>query len=263
MNRKQLLSDKKRFCINIGGSTIGIECKNLSVYQRCKPFIKSFSENVPFITVTYSEILSESVHADIELIKQNQYQGVALTPDIGYLESLAILRKLADALLERNTLLIHGAAISVNGSAFLFSAPSGTGKTTHICKWLKQLPDAFAINGDKPFIKFPEDITLPPLACGSPWAGKENMYTDVSIPLKAIIYMERAENNYIEEISFSQAFPLILQQTYRPDSEGKMRRTINLLQRLNTLVKFYKFQCNNFSDNCFDVAYEALVRNNS
>jgi hypothetical protein len=47
----------------------------------------------------------------------------------GYLESLAIYRKIAESVLEFNTFLFHSSAIEVDGQAYLFTAPSGTGKS--------------------------------------------------------------------------------------------------------------------------------------
>ena len=85
------------------------------------------------------------------------------------------------------------------------------------------------------------------------------MYTNTMVPLKSIILMERAEDNHIEQISFAEAFPKLLQQVYRPEDEEKMRKTLRLMQRLNGPVSFWRFQCNNFKDDCFDVAYNALV----
>lgn len=168
-----------------------------------------------------------------------------------------ILGKFSVALLDFNTILMHGAALAMKDSAFVFSAPSGTGKTTHIFKWLDHLPEAFVINGDKPFIKINGDDMV--FACGSPWAGKEHLYSNTMIPLKSIILMERAEDNHIEQISFAEAFPFLLQQVYRPEDEEKMRKTLRLMQRLGKSVTFWRFHCNNFKDDCFQVAYEALV----
>ena len=173
-----------------------------------------------------------------------------------------VLQQVANAMLDQNTLLFHGATVAFHGYAYMFSAPSGTGKTTHIRKWLDQLPDAFVVNGDKPFVKLLKDGGLP-LACGSPWAGKENLYTNTMVPLKSIILMERCEDNHIEQISFAEAFPSLLKQVYRPDDEDKMRKTLRLMQYLNPEVSFWRFQCNNFMDDCFDVAYNALVCGNS
>ena len=139
----------------------------------------------------------------------------------------------------------------------MFTAPSGVGKTTHILKWLDHCPDAFVVNGDKPFILVPPDKGQP-LVFGSPWSGKENMYTNTTVPLKSIILMERSEDNHIEQISFAEAFPSLFQQVYRPDEPEKMQMTLHLLQALTPSVSFWRFQCNNFKEECFQVAYSAL-----
>ena len=115
------------------------------------------------------------------------------------------------------------------------------------------------MNGDKPFIIVRQAGELP-LACGSPWAGKENLQTNAMVPLKSIVLLERAEENRMERVSFGQAFPFLLQQVYHPENEEKMRKTLRLMQRMSSAVSFWRFQCNNFKDDCFDVAYNALVK---
>ena len=175
------------------------------------------------------------------------------------LEKQALHRLLTERLLDEDILLLHGAVIAVEDQAFLFTAPSGTGKTYQIYHWLINCPDAFVVNGDKPFIRFSDDGT-PPLACGSPWAGKENLYTNTMVPLKAIVLMERTENhNHIEQISFASAFPTLLQQTYRPEDADKTRKTLQLLRRLDPAVSFWRFRFDNFKPDCFTTAYRALT----
>lgn len=201
-------------------------------------------------------------NTDIEYEKKEiLLNGGFCDESYGHLENAAILRELAGSILDFNVFLLHGAGIGIDNTSFLFTGTSGIGKTTHINYWISNVPNSYVINGDKPFIKFSSNgSSFPPLVCGSPWAGKENMYTNTMVPLKAIICMERAEENCIHEITFAEAFPFLLQQTYRPEDEDKMRKTLKLLQRLNNgMIKFYKFYCNNFKDDCFDVAYNALV----
>ena len=106
-----------------------------------------------------------------------------------------ILQKVTDALIDFNTLLIHGVAIALDKCAYLFAASSGTGKTTHCELWQEKQRDTVFINGDKPFIRFHADGSQP-LVCGSPWAGKEDMYTNTMIPLKDIVLMERGRQPY-------------------------------------------------------------------
>ncbi len=173
-------------------------------------------------------------------------------------ESVVVLRLLAEEMLSFDILLLHGAVVAVDNAAFMFTAKTGTGKTTHIQTWLRNIDNAYVVNGDKPFIIVRKAGELP-LACGSPWAGKENMETNTIVPLKAIVFLERAEENHIERISFGQAFPFLLEQVYRPKSEDKMRKTLRLMQQMNPAVSFWRFQCNNLKKDSFDVAYNALI----
>ena len=171
-------------------------------------------------------------------------------------ENFAVYRKIVESLLDYSFLLMHGAVVAVGNSAYMFSAPSGTGKTTHIRKWLHNIEDSIVVNGDKPLIKIEEKEII---ACGTPWAGYEHMNTNVMVPLKAIAFLERSENNDMQELSFSQAYPYLIQQTHIPSDPQKARKTLELLSQLCGKLKFYKFRCNNFKNDCFEVAYNTLV----
>lgn len=96
-------------------------------------------------------------------------------------------------------------------------------------------------------------------ACGTPWCGKEQMETNCMVPLKAIVLMERGDDNSIREISFGDAFAFLLQQTYQPDEPEAMRKTLKLFAQLKDRVKFYRFVFNNMKEDCFNVAYNALM----
>ena len=208
-------------------NTITIQIAGVSVEIASK-YAFSPSIYVDFRTNSPGKCRVELVDDDLDLSIRH-FSGTKREA-IG-IKTPAILRKVATSLVPYDVILIHGAVLSYNRAGYLFTAPSATGKTTHCELWMAHLFDATIVNGDKPFIKFPEDGGTP-LACGSPWAGKENMYTNTMVPLKSIILMERAE---------------------------KMRKTLRLMQRLNGPVSFWRFQCNNFKDDCFDVAYNALV----
>lgn len=199
------------------------------------------------------------LRSDKDILREyNEYYNTYhRAPNIEQIEMMLYLRKVADALIDYDTVLFHGAVISYRNNGFLFMAPSGTGKTTHILKWIEKCPDAFVVNGDKPFILLSSDQT--PLACSSPWAGKENLYTNAVVPLKSIIMLERAEENKMNQVTFAEAFPFILQQTYHSEEENKMRKAIRAIQNLKNGVSFWRFQCNNMKENSFEVAYNALV----
>lgn len=224
----------------------GHVCELRSEYRFSSQLYKKFRvEELPEFQITLT---------DMDIDFTNVPRSPIANPRI---KESYILRKFSNALLDFDTLLMHGAVVAVDNKSYLFTAPSRTGKSTHIGLWLNYLPNAFVVNGDKPFINFHPDGNI--YACGSPWAGKENMYTNTMVPLNSIIYIERAENNYIEQISFSEAFPLLLQQVYRPENKDMLLKTLRLIKRLHPMVSFYRFQCNNFKDDCFHVAYKALI----
>lgn len=104
---------------------------------------------------------------------------------------------LSTKLIDYGAFLMHGVAVAYDNRAYIFSAKSGTEKSTHALQWIKHLPEALIINGDKPIIATNTD-GRPTMACGSPWGGKENYYTNTMVPLKSIVMMERAEENQIE-----------------------------------------------------------------
>ena len=165
-----------------------------------------------------------------------------------YLETLAILRHIAGRLPHYDAVLFHGSVIAYNGRAYVFTAPSGTGKTTHARLWLDLLPDACVLNGDKPFLKVtdgsPDDgfSGCRILACGTPWKGKEDLGCNMTLPLEGICLLEQSADNHIEQISFSDALPGLIRQLYIPDNDKLT--AIRLLGSIGQSVRLWRLGCN-------------------
>lgn len=247
-SRKTALEPKKcerSFCIAIAGHTVEIHSNYNEVYSLCEKYLNYL---VPEIIIDISE-------SDIQFEREQNNDNGYLPKD-SYLETLSALRKISESMLAYNIFLMHGAVVAVNNEAFMFTADSGTGKTTHIKKWIDAKEDAFVVNGDKPLIQISGQQAI---ACGTPWCGKENMGTNTMVPLKAIVLMERGESNLIEEISFGQAYISLLKQSYRPSDPQMMAKTLDLISQLKGKVRFYKFIFNNMKDDAFPVAYNALT----
>ncbi len=238
-----------RFVVSLAGHVIQIEAPYPQAEEFCRDFM---SDGAPEFSVRV-----EQRDINDQRLQETNARTVALRPDSGFALP-ALHRLLTERLIDEDILLMHGAVIALNGEAYLFTAPSRTGKTTQIWQWLDHCPDAVVVNGDKPFIRFPDD-GAPPLACGSPWAGKESMYANVMVPLKAIVLMERAEDSRMERITLADAFPTLLQQVYRPEDPEKMRKTLRLLRRLDPAVSLWRFRFNNLKSDCFPTAYRALT----
>ena len=155
-------------------------------------------------------------------------------------EFLAIHRKIANRMPFFNRFLMHGSVFSVADQAYMFSAPSGVGKTTRTRLWVEEYPETIVVNGDKPFLSVEDNAVI---AYGTPWCGKEGWNTNTFKSLHAILFIERAERkSCIKQLNFSEAMPFLLQQTYMPKDEHVMRITLKLLKDMAGKVKFYRFQ---------------------
>ena len=138
----------------------------------------------------------------------------------GYLETLAVYRKIAEKLPEYDALLFHGSGLSADGAGYLFTAKSGTGKSTHARLWREYLGGrAVMVNDDKPIIRLTD---FGAMVCGTPWDGKHRLSCNISVPLRAVCILERAAENKIRPITLSEAYPMLLQQVYRPADTGAM-----------------------------------------
>ena len=125
----------------------------------------------------------------------------------------------SNALLAYNRCVFHGTAFLWHGKAWLFSAPSGTGKTTQFRRWRKLYRDEVKIiNGDKPILEFKEDHTI--VVHPSPWKGKERWGSMLKAPLGGIIYLEQGKENKIERMAPQDAvIPLYKQFSFLPEKE--------------------------------------------
>ncbi len=174
-----------------------------------------------------------------------------------YLEMLAIYRKFCTAAADYGVILFHASAIAVDGEAYLFSAPSGTGKSTHTSLWRKVFQDrAVMVNDDKPLFRFKEDGVY---VYGTPWDGKHRLSENLSCKLKGICFLERGEQNSIRSLSTPQALPRIMSQTYLPKSERECQKVIGMVGKLCAQVPLYLLKCN-ISEEAALLSYNTMKR---
>ena len=172
-----------------------------------------------------------------------------------YLETLAVYRKIADKMLDYDTVLFHGSAIAVDGEAYLFTAKSGTGKSTHTRLWRELFGErAVMINDDKPLIRITDTGAF---VYGTPWNGKHRLGTNTSAPLKAVCVLTRAETNGIKKTDKRAVYPMLLQQTNRPCDAAKMIKTFSLIDGLAARTELYILGCN-MEPEAARVSYEGM-----
>ena len=159
-----------------------------------------------------------------------------------YLEELAVYRKIAEKILDFDTVLFHGSVVAVDGEGYLFTAKSGTGKSTHTRLWREYFGSrAVMVNDDKPLLRISESGVT---AFGTPYNGKHRLGSNISVPLKAICILTRAAENRIVPISHEEAYPMLIQQIYRPSDMIKMQKTLELADMLAEQTALYRLGCN-------------------
>ena len=222
----------------LAGHAIKIESLYSQVHTLCAAYrVEDDAEYC--ITTAPADIAYERQRS----ARADALEGVAVREYANpYLETLAVYRKLAQLLVQDDILLMHGAVVAVDGQAYLFTAKSGTGKTTHTRLWMQQFGDrAVMVNGDKPLLHVTNTgVTV----YGTPWDGKEHLSRNIACPLKAVCILTRSETNHIERISPKEALTMLCQQSYRPAQPAALRKTLALVDLLSSSVPLYKLGCN-------------------
>ena len=187
------------------------------------------------LCVLREELIQEQrlldLEADEEGLKRRKFSDM-------FLERSVIQRKVAGCLLERDVLLMHGSTVAVDGVAFLFTAPCGTGKSTHTRLWREVFGGrAVMVNDDKPFLRFMDGAVI---ACGTPWTGKHGLGSNVSAPLAGICILSRGTENRIRRADPEDVSEFLLQQL-QPEGDS---RTERLLRELLRRVPVWQMECN-------------------
>jgi len=141
-------------------------------------------------------------------------------------------------LLKFDGMMLHSSAVVVDGKAYLFSAPSGTGKSTHTRLW-QTIHGAKAeiINDDKPALRCIDGVWY---AYGTPWCGKDGININKKAPVAGICFLKQAPENKIRRLSNAEAVQNIVWQTLRrfKQTESLDRMLTNVDSLVRTIPVF-------------------------
>ena len=224
--------------LKLAGRRIRVETVFGSTLALCREYLDDSPGDLDFsIRTTPSDIAFEREKSR----REDEVEGIPVRQfSDEYLETLAVYRKIAERMPAYDTFLFHGSAIAVDGMGYLFTAKSGTGKSTHTRLWRELLGKrAVMVNDDKPLIRISGDGAT---VYGTPWDGKHRLSNHISVPLKAVCFLQRAEENSIHDITKPEALPMLIQQAYRPADPDTLVKTLRLIDRMN--VSFYQLSCN-------------------
>ena len=135
---------------------------------------------------------------------------------------------------------LHASAVVYEEEAYLFSAPSGMGKSTHTALWRKLFPESYILNDDKPVI-WPGKEQM--MVWGTPFAGKTNLHVNRAVPLKGLCFLKQGSENHIRPVAEDEALALMLNNTWRPASNDRMNLLLDMIEQVVTQVNIYEMSC--------------------
>ena len=228
-----------------------------NMYSYIEDYCKDYLCDCDYVDYSISISMSDILYEKEKSRKEDIKEGISIREfSNAYLETLAVYRKICRCLLDEGILLFHGSVVSVDGIGYLFTAKSGTGKSTHTRYWREYFKDrAIMINDDKPLLEIKEDRVN---VYGTPWDGKHRLSTNMCVPLKAICILNRGQDNRICRIDGMDAYSMLIQQVNRPVGDAiAMSKTLELIDRLCSCVEFYSMHCTMDID-AARVAYEGM-----
>ena len=224
------------FQLQIAGQNIHVQALFESTAFYCRNYLTE--EPCDFSVAVTPEDLGREQHLlRLEALEEGLKPRVFPDP---FLERSFIQRTVADLLLRRDILLFHGSTVALDGKAYLFTAPCGTGKSTHTRLWREVFGSrAVMVNDDKPFLRFTAQGVL---ACGAPWSGKHGLDTNISLPLAGICILRRGSENRISPATHAQA-EFLFTQRHRPEDPEMDSLSLALTEALIARVPIWHMAC--------------------
>ena len=169
------------------------------------------------------------------------YLDLNLLPRIT-IANLFSVAELAKCLISKNQFVLHASNIVYEGKSVLFSAPSGTGKSTQAMFW-KEKKGAEIINEDRAII-YEENGQYYASGC---WAtGKAQTCKNVTVPIRAIVLLEQGPDNLLKPISPVQKFRKLIEQcTFDGKNEQDCQLMIQMILDLVERVPIVNYACIN------------------
>ena len=176
-----------------------------------------------------------TITLDLDLFMQN---NPAFT-DRDTAEYIATGVLFSRKVLEFDGYYVHSSAVVCDGKAYLFTAPSGTGKSTHTEKWIR-LFGAYYLNDDKPVIRL---VNGKWIAYGTPWSGKHDLSTNEGVPLGGIACLQRGEKNEITPMDPAAAVPYFMSQTVYVLNQDQVELKLALMDKIIAQVPIWQLRC--------------------
>lgn len=220
------------FTAKIADLTVSISYTHSLIKTMCGEYL---TEEAPMFSIEASKEHAEKL--------RNYFLGSSQIFSDAYIESYTLFDTFCTRVIDFDAAVFHAALISFDGQGVAFAALSGTGKTTHIRLWKKLFSDRVEIiNGDKPLFTLRDGKFF---ASGMPWCGKENWGCNKTVPLKAVCFIERAEQNSISPLTENrEIMSRLFLQLVMPEEQRLMVKYLEFANKMIKTVPFFLLRCN-------------------
>ena len=170
-------------------------------------------------------------------------------------EAVAILRVICDYIIDKSGFFLHCSCLKYKEEAIIFTAPSGTGKSTHTALWRRHFGDEVTmINDDKPLVREKDGRFI---IYGTPWNGKHGIGENTCAPVRAIVFLSQAPENHAAPINPVEAITLLLQQTVLPSDKVHLSKLLDMLGRMVETIPMIRLGCT-ISDEAVTTVYREI-----
>jgi len=240
----------------IADLTLEIDVKGERLRRQAEPYRVEDDAPIDFVLDASAVIEADApkIREQAEMVERNDWEAIRkancgrdfdpndIVTTFDELEYVATGAVFFARLLQFNGIGLHASAVVYEDAAYLFSARSGVGKSTHTQLWRRAfgLDKTFILNDDKPSLR---KIAGRWFAYGSPWSGKTDLNVPTRVPLRGIAFLERADENWIRQILPNEALFPFFNQTLRPFDETDMKAALNRSVELLEDVPIFRLGC--------------------
>ncbi len=192
----------KSIYIHISDLIIELICRHHDYIEYlCKDFLVSNRPEHVDISVEVSKD---------ELNTLSDVPGGFMVPE-GNREFYKLHTLLRRKILAHDCLILHGTAIRIDQYGIVFTASTGTGKSTHADLWKDVLGSRVSIiNDDWPIVRIKKGKAY---LDSSPWCGYRRINEIISVPLKCIFQIERSDVPQVLNMNDSEALSVLLKRS--------------------------------------------------
>ncbi|MGD9910617.1 MAG: hypothetical protein AB7U79_08475 [Candidatus Izemoplasmatales bacterium] len=194
------------------------------------------------IYVIYDKTLTRISHV---ITYQNEGKDISLylmkssTKNLVELEYLLTGIFFYEIALKEGFIILHASAVKQGEEVYLFSSPSGGGKSTMAELFLKEYPESTILNDDKPIIKQRGNEFY---VYGTPWSGKTQTNMNDEGHLHSIIFLKQAPFNQVSPLSPRLKIEQMYRNMFRPREEAENVKVATMVEKCIARTRIIQYE---------------------